>query len=64
MLPAQRHNQSLFQPTECDVLYDKAAEEWHLEIFQGFPHGMPTAEADTINADLLAFLKGIFKVAA
>jgi non-heme chloroperoxidase len=26
--------------------------------YKGFPHGMPTTEADTINADLLAFLKG------
>jgi non-heme chloroperoxidase len=25
--------------------------------FKGFPHGMPTTEADTINADLLTFLK-------
>jgi len=25
---------------------------------------MPTTEADTINADLLAFLKGTFKAAA
>ncbi|MGZ3363030.1 MAG: alpha/beta fold hydrolase, partial [Xanthobacteraceae bacterium] len=24
----------------------------------GFPHGMPTTEAATINADLLAFIKG------
>jgi hypothetical protein len=24
---------------------------------KGFPRGMPTTEADTINADLLAFLK-------
>jgi non-heme chloroperoxidase len=23
----------------------------------GFPHGMPTTQADTINADLLAFMK-------
>jgi non-heme chloroperoxidase len=27
-----------------------------LITYQGFPHGMPTTEADTINADLLAFL--------
>jgi non-heme chloroperoxidase len=26
--------------------------------YKNFPHGMPTTEADTINADLLAFLKG------
>ena len=28
-----------------------------LKIYKGFPHGMPTTEADTINADLLTFLK-------
>jgi non-heme chloroperoxidase len=27
-----------------------------LKTYQGFPHGMPTTEADTINADLLAFV--------
>jgi non-heme chloroperoxidase len=29
-----------------------------LKTYQGFPHGMPTTEADTINADLLAFIMG------
>ena len=28
-----------------------------LKTYKGFPHGMPTTEADTINADLLAFFK-------
>jgi non-heme chloroperoxidase len=28
-----------------------------LKTYKGFPHGMPTTEADTINADLLAFVK-------
>ena len=28
-----------------------------LETYKGFPHGMPTTEAATINADLLAFFK-------
>jgi len=27
-----------------------------LKTYKGFPHGMPTTQADTINADLLAFL--------
>jgi hypothetical protein len=27
-----------------------------LKTYKGFPHGMPTTEADTINADLLKFL--------
>jgi non-heme chloroperoxidase len=29
-----------------------------LKTYKGFPHGMPTTNADTINADLLAFIKG------
>jgi non-heme chloroperoxidase len=28
-----------------------------LKSYKGFPHGMPTTEADTINSDLLAFIK-------
>jgi non-heme chloroperoxidase len=29
-----------------------------LKTYHGFPHGMITTEAATINADLLAFIKG------
>jgi non-heme chloroperoxidase len=29
-----------------------------LKAYPGFPHGMPTTNADEINADLLAFIKG------
>ena len=29
-----------------------------LKVYPGFPHGMPTTNADRINADLLAFLQG------
>jgi non-heme chloroperoxidase len=29
-----------------------------LKTYKNFPHGMPTTEADTINADLLDFIKG------
>ncbi len=35
-----------------------------LKTYKGFPHGMPTTEADTINADLLTFLKGASTTAA
>ncbi|MFD0599549.1 alpha/beta fold hydrolase [Catellatospora coxensis] len=28
-----------------------------LKTYPGFPHGMPTTHAETINADLLAFLQ-------
>ena len=29
-----------------------------LKTYPGFPHGMPTTNADQINADLLAFIRG------
>jgi non-heme chloroperoxidase len=35
-----------------------------LITYKNFPHGMPTTEADTINADLLKFLKGAVTKAA
>jgi non-heme chloroperoxidase len=35
-----------------------------LKTYKGFPHGCPTTQADTINADLLAFLKAGAKAAA
>jgi non-heme chloroperoxidase len=28
-----------------------------LKTYKGSPHGMPTTEAETINSDLLAFIK-------
>ena len=28
-----------------------------MKAYKGFPHGMPTTEADTINSDLLTFIK-------
>jgi non-heme chloroperoxidase len=36
----------------------KLAKNGTLKIYQGFPHGMPFTEPTTINADLLAFIKG------
>jgi non-heme chloroperoxidase len=35
-----------------------------LKVYPGFPHGMPTTNADQINADLLAFFKRANQVAA
>jgi non-heme chloroperoxidase len=35
-----------------------------LKVYKGFPHGMCTTHADTINADLLAFLNADAQVAA
>jgi non-heme chloroperoxidase len=36
----------------------KLVKNGKLITYPGFPHGMPTTEADTINKDLLAFFKG------
>src|ERR1700694_5998562 len=35
-----------------------------LKTYKGFPHGMPTTEANQINADLLEFIKGEQAVSA
>ncbi|RYY13257.1 MAG: alpha/beta hydrolase, partial [Chitinophagaceae bacterium] len=35
----------------------KLLKNGKLISYPGFPHGMPTTEAATINADLLAFIK-------
>jgi non-heme chloroperoxidase len=35
-----------------------------LKTYKGFPHGMPTTEADTINNDLLAFFEAAVQAAA
>jgi len=36
----------------------KLLQNGTLKTYKGFPHGMPTTEAATINADLLAFIRG------
>ena len=38
-------------------LTDELLQNGTLKTYEGFPHGMPTTQADTINADLLAFIK-------
>jgi non-heme chloroperoxidase len=35
----------------------KLVKNGTLKTYRGFPHGMPTTQAETINADLLAFLE-------
>jgi len=36
----------------------KLLKKGTLKTYKGFPHGMPSTEAETINADLLSFLRG------
>jgi non-heme chloroperoxidase len=35
----------------------KLVQNGTLKTYHGFPHGMPTTQAETINADLLAFVR-------
>ena len=39
------------------LLSAKLVKQGTLKVYKGMPHGMATTHADTINADLLAFLK-------
>ncbi|AOP83373.1 Non-heme chloroperoxidase [Enterobacter hormaechei] len=39
------------------LLQDKLLANSELKIYPGFPHGMHTTHADTINADILAFIR-------
>jgi non-heme chloroperoxidase len=42
---------------DAGPLSAKLLKNGTLKTYKGFPHGMPTTEADTINADLLAFIQ-------
>jgi non-heme chloroperoxidase len=42
---------------DAGPLSAKLVKNGTLKTYKGFPHGMPTTEAATINADLLGFLK-------
>jgi non-heme chloroperoxidase len=46
------------------LMSSKIVKNATLKVYPGFPHGMPTTNADQINADLLAFLKSSRQVAA
>jgi non-heme chloroperoxidase len=43
---------------DAGVLSAKLLKRATLKIYPGFPHGMPTTQADVINKDLLVFIKG------
>jgi non-heme chloroperoxidase len=42
---------------DAGPLSAKLLKHGTLKVYPGFPHGMPTTNADQINADLLAFIK-------
>jgi non-heme chloroperoxidase len=43
---------------DAGPLSAKLLKNGTLKTYKDFPHGMPTTQAETINADLLAFIKG------
>ena len=43
---------------DAGPLSAKLLKNGTLKTYKGFPHGMPTTEAETINAELLAFIRG------
>ena len=49
---------------DAGLLSAKLVKGAILKIYKGFPHGMPTTNADQINADLLAFCKGTLAATA
>ena len=42
---------------DAGPLSAKLLKNGKLKTYKGYPHGMITTQADTINADLLAFIK-------
>src|ERR1700733_13373503 len=49
---------------DASVLQAKLLKQGTLKIYPGLPHGMMTTNADVINADILAFIKGAIVKAA
>ncbi len=43
---------------DAGPLSAKLLKNGTLKTYENFPHGMPTTQAETINADLLAFIQG------
>src|SRR5829696_6698547 len=55
---AKAHYDGIVPYAASGPLSAKLLKNGTLKTYKGFPHGMPTTHADTINADLLAFIKG------
>jgi non-heme chloroperoxidase len=56
-LVMQGNDDQIVPYEDASVLTAKIVKNATLKIYQGFPHGMATTQAETINADLLAFIK-------
>ena len=54
----QGDDDQVVQYKDASVLQAKLLKHRTLKIYPGFSHGMMTTNADVINADILAFIKG------
>ena len=57
MLVVHGDDNQIVPYADSGPLSAKLVKDGSLKTYKGFPHGMPTTEAETINADLLAFFK-------
>lgn len=57
VLVLQGDDDQVVQYKNAALLQDKLLANSVLKIYPGFPHGMHTTHADTINADILAFIR-------
>ena len=49
-------NSGPYQGPQRKLTSAKLLRKGTLKTYKGFPHGMPTTDAGTINADLFAFI--------
>ena len=60
LTPEMTRNFDLFlyvSKADAGPLSAKLLKNGTLRTYKGFPHGMPTTQAETINSDLLAFIR-------
>jgi hypothetical protein len=55
--PFPSHDSARKAAEQAGPLSAKLLKHGILKTYKGFPHGMLTTQADTINADILAFIK-------
>ena len=58
MLVMHSEDDQIVPYADSGPLSAKLLQNGTLKTYKGFPHGMPTSEAATINADIVAYLKG------
>ena len=52
-----RYDDQIVPYADTGPLSAKLVQNGTLKTFHGYPHGMPTTHAETINADLLSWLQ-------